>query len=695
MELGQVFESSPNAYMILDAELRFVTANPAYLKLTGSRLDDLVGKHVIARFPHDEANPENENARLLRASFEKVLATGERDHIALIRYRVARTEGGPLEDRYWSATHSPLLRDGKVTHILQHTVDVTDVARLQGIDDPTTGEGSLSVLAAGILGRAELVQRANRSLDLRIARLRNIFEQAPGFTAILIGPDHVFEVANPAYRRLIGLSRDPIGKSVREALPEIAGQGFYELLDKVYTTGEPFVGKRVPVTLQTTPGEPARQTILDFVYQPILDDTGRVAGILVQGNDMTVQARTEEERERLLEERGRLLAAEQSARVEAERANRLKDDFLATVSHELRTPLTAIMGWLDLYQASDKSPERAERALETIGRNARSLRQLVDDILDVSRIMSGKMEISVGAVQVDTAVDAAIEAVRPAAIAKNIRIQQTLDSKALITGDAQRIQQIVWNLISNALKFTPKGGRVQVVVERRDSAVAIIVADNGQGIAPDFLPHVFDRFRQADSGNTRVHGGLGLGLAIVKQLVELHGGTVTAESEGLGKGAVFTVLLPVALSRQSPVPNEPTPPSVEVPPELVGLRVLVVEDEDDTRELLAAILGGFGVNVHTAPSVAAAMETFHSSKPELVISEIGMPEEDGFSFIRWLRSLPESAGGRVPAIALTAFARTEDRTAVLRAGFRAHIPKPLDINELLAVIASLVPERRK
>lgn len=674
--LGDVFEASPNAYMILDAELRFVTANPAYLALTGSRLEDLVGKHVIARFPHDETNPENENARLLRMSFEKVLATGQSDHLALIRYRVARTPGGPLEDRYWSATNSPLAtHEGKVAYILQHTTDVTDVARLQGVDDPSTA------LAAGILGRAELVQSANRSLDERIARLHGIFEQAPGFTAILAGPEHVFEVANPAYRRLIGISRDPIGKSVREALPDIAGQGFYELLDKVYSTGEAYVGKRVPVVLQTEPGIPAREAILDFVYQPILDATGRVAGIFVQGNDMTAQARAEAERERLLEE--------------AERANRLKDDFLATVSHELRTPLTAIMGWLDLYQASDKTKERADRALETIGRNARSLRQLVDDILDVSRIMSGKMEISVGAVQVDVTVDAAIEAVRPAAIAKNIRIQQTLDSKALITGDAQRIQQVVWNLLSNALKFTPKGGRVQIVVERRDSAVAIIVADNGQGIPAEFLPHVFDRFRQADSGNTRTHGGLGLGLAIVKQLVELHGGTVTAESEGLGKGAVFTVLLPVALSRQSPIPTEAAAqPVVECPPELVGLRVLVVEDEDDTRELLAAILGGFGLDVHTAPSVAAATETFRSMQPELVISDIGMPEEDGFSFIRWLRALPEKEGGRVPAIALTAFARTEDRTAVLRAGFRAHIPKPLDINELLAVIASLVPERR-
>ena len=667
--LQQVFEASPNAYMIVDRELRYVAANRAYVTLVGSRLEDLLGKHVIARFPHDEGNPENENARLLRTSFDKVLATGERDDIAIIRYRVARTPGGPLEERVWSASQIPLFHDGKVAFILQHTVDITALA---SASDP------LAVSAAGVLGRAELVQQANTSLDERIARLHRTYEQAPGFTAILSGPEHVFELTNAAYRDLIG-GREVIGKAIREALPDIAGQGLYELLDKVYTTGEVFVGSRMPVQLQTKPGGPVENVILDFVYQPILDAAGRVGGIFVQGNDMTEQARAEEERER--------------ARIEAERANRLKDEFLATVSHELRTPLTAIIGWLDLYHASDKSQERAARALETIERNARSLRQLVEDILDVSRIMSGKMEISVATVNVETAVEAAIEAVRPAALAKNIRLQPTLDSKAVVTGDAQRIQQIVWNLLSNAVKFTPKAGRVQIVVERRDSSIAIVVADNGQGLAADFIPHVFDRFRQADSGITRLHGGLGLGLAIVKQLVELHGGTVSAASEGIGKGAVFTVLLPTALSRVSPVPSSPIG-NVECPPELVGLRVLIVEDENDTRELLAEILGGCGMKVTAAGSVAEATASFQVARPELVISDIGMPEEDGFSFIRWLRALPESDGGRVPAIALTAFARTEDRTAVLRAGFRAHIPKPLDIPELLAVLASLVPERR-
>lgn len=689
LPLDPVFHASPNAYMLLDTELRFVAANRAYLELTGSRLEDLLGQHVIARFPHDDKNPENENARMLRASFEKVLATRERDHLPLIRYSVPREPGGPLEERFWSASHTPIFEAGQLTHILQHTVDVTAFARMQLVPDPTTTK-----LAADILERAQLVKQANISLDERVERLHRMFEQAPGFTALLFGPEHVFEVVNPAYRQVIGRERDVIGKPVREALPDIAGQGFYELLDKVYATGEVFVGRKVPIMLQQASDAPPQQRVLDFVYQPIVDGHGHVTGIFVQGNDITEQARAETERERLLEERSALLAAEQAARVEAEHANRLKDEFLATVSHELRTPLTAITGWIELYQASDKGPERTAKTLDTIERNARSLRQLVDDILDVSRIMSGKMEILVAPVRVDAAVEAAIEAVRPAAIAKDIRLQQTLDTKAVITGDAQRIQQVVWNLLSNAVKFTPKHGRVQVIVERRDSSVAITVADNGQGIHPDFVPHVFDRFRQADAGITRRHGGLGLGLAIVKQLVELHGGTVSCESGGPGTGAVFRVLLPVALSRDAiNLRDADAPASVPCPPELTGLRVLVVEDEEDTRELLRELLGGCGMVVQAASSVAEAMELFQLHRPELVISDIGMPDQDGYTFVRWLRALPATEGRRVPAIALTAFARSEDRTAALRAGFRAHIPKPLDVAELLAVMASLVPER--
>jgi signal transduction histidine kinase len=689
--LDQAFDASPNAYMVLDRELRFVAANRAYLALTASDLDDLLGNYVLARFPHDASNPENENARLLRTSLEKVLATGERDDIALIRYRVPRFAGGPLEERFWSATHVPLLdEDRRVEFIVQHTVDVTEIERLKAAASTAPVSSEVASFAAGLIGRAEVVQQKNITLDEQLGRLRRLFEQAPGFTAVLTGPNHVFDLTNAAYRSLIG-NRDVIGKSIREALPDIAGQGFYERLDTVYTSGEPFLGEGMAVFLQRRPDGPLEETILDFIYQPIFDGSGKVGGIFVQGNDITEEARAKRETERLSDERERLLVAEQGARQEAERANRLKDEFLATVSHELRTPLTAILGWLQMIREGELAGERREHALSIVERNAHSLKQLVEDFLDVSRIISGKMNLEVEPVLVMSAVEAAIEAVRPAAVAKNIRIQSTLDSKASVMGDAGRLQQVVWNLLSNAVKFTPKAGRVQVVVERRESSIAIVVADTGIGLEPDFLPHVFDRFSQAESSSTRRHGGLGLGLSIVKHLVELHGGTISVTSDGPGKGATFTVTLPIALSRRSP--SDPELRKIECPSEIVGLRVLVIEDDDDTRDLLLTLLTNFGAIAETADSVAAGIRAFQTMKPDVIISDIGMPGEDGHAFARWLRSLPESEGGRTPAIALTAFARTEDRTAVLRSGFRAHVPKPLDVGELLAVIGSVVAPR--
>ena len=691
--LQQVFESSPNAYMILDSQLRLVAANHAYLALSGSRLEEVRGKSIFEAFPHDAAHPENETVRRLRASFLRVLQTGERDDIALIHYRLARHPDGPLEDRYWSATHTPIFgAHDKVELILQHTVDVTDLERLKAAAGRHTPVPVLAQMEAGILSRARLVQETNVTLGEEIERLRSIYEQAPGFTCILQGPEHVFELANAAYRKLVG-DRLVQGKTVREALPELEGQGFFELLDRVYATGEPFVGSAMTILLQASPDVPPREAILDFVYQPVIDAAGKVVGIFVQGNDITEQRQMQLERERLAEERGVLLSAERAARAEAERANRLKDEFLATVSHELRTPLTAIIGWLQLFRTRQLTTERQERALDTVERNAKALAQLVEDILDVSRIMSGKMQLEVEPVRVMEPTEAAIDAVRPAAEAKGIRIHATLDSTALVMSDPGRLQQIVWNLLANSVKFTAKGGRVHVLVERRESSIAISVRDNGIGIAPEFLPHVFERFRQAEGSSTRIYGGLGLGLAIVKHLVELHGGTITAESDGLDKGALFVVELPVALTRQSPRPAV-LDEGLECPEELRGLRILVVEDDADTRELLCNILTGCGAVVDAAPCAAEALESMRLTPPDILLSDIGMPGEDGYSFIRRVRALPEEHGGRVPAIALTAFARTEDRTATLRAGFRAHVPKPIDISELLAVIASLAPDRR-
>jgi PAS domain S-box-containing protein len=403
------------------------------------------------------------------------------------------------------------------------------------------------------------------------------------------------------------------------------------------------------------------------------------------------------DRKRAEEERERSLASEKQAREEAEEANRLKDEFLATLSHELRTPLTSILGWSRLLQTNNFDEAAATRAIQTIQRNALAQRQLIDDLLDTSRIITGKLRLDVRAVDPGGVVTAAADAVRPAADAKNIRLQTLLDPQAgPISGDPDRLQQVVWNLLSNAVKFTPKGGRVQVRLERVNSHVEITVADTGKGIVPEFLPHVFDRFRQADQTTTRTHGGLGLGLAIVRQLVELHGGTVHVGSEGEGQGTTFTVSLPLLPIRKEPMSEAPrvhpaakTDITLDCPPELEGLRVLVVDDEPDTRELLQMVLTSCGAQAVLAASAAEALEEIGRGQFDVLISDIGMPEDDGYSLMAKIRRLPADRGGRMPAAALTAYARAEDRVRALRCGFQTHVSKPVEPSELIAVVANL------
>jgi signal transduction histidine kinase/ActR/RegA family two-component response regulator len=414
--------------------------------------------------------------------------------------------------------------------------------------------------------------------------------------------------------------------------------------------------------------------------------------------DITERKRAEDELRESRRQLEELLEREQSARAEAEQANRLKDEFLATVSHELRTPLTAILGWAHMLRVKRFDEQSTASALETIERNARAQSQLIDDLLDVSRIIAGNLRLDVRQVEPGSFIEAAVEALRPAAEAKAVRIQKVLDTGVVsVAGDPARLQQVVWNLLSNAIKFTPRGGKVQVRLERVDSHVELAVSDTGVGIRAEFLPHVFERFRQADQKTTRHHGGLGLGLAIVRHLVELHGGTVEADSPGEGQGATFVVKLPVVPVYQKetltgsvhPAAGE-EPPAYDCPERLDGLKVLVVDDEVDTRELLKVGIGQCGAEVVTAGSAREALAALDETQPDLLISDIVMPGEDGYELIRKVRALPAGRGGKVPAIALTAYARTEDRLRALRAGYQMHISKPVELAELVAVMASLI-----
>ncbi len=495
-------------------------------------------------------------------------------------------------------------------------------------------------------------------------------------------------------------AHDVIGKNLLELFPELTERRLdrnykWALEGQVRVLSQALHGYLI--AMPAVSGEHGYAQMQQAVRISPLSHEGRIIGTLTIIEDVTERVAREAELQAQVEERSRLLSSEKLARNEAERANRLKDEFLATISHELRNPLNAILGWAHMMRLGKLAPANAERAVETIYRNAKSQAQLVADLLDVSRIISGKLRLDVRTVDLINIVNAAIDSIRPAVDAKSIRLQTMLDPAAgPISGDADRLQQIVWNLLTNAVKFTPKGGRIQVKVQRVDSHVEVIVSDSGIGIGKEFLPYVFDRFRQADASITRVHGGLGLGLSIVHQLVDLHGGSVSVQSEGEGKGATFTIMLPFVgvISNAQEVESDQATQGDEVIsfdglPSLQGLKVLVVDDEADTRQLIEEVLKECGSEVITSRSAAEALVALEQHKPDILISDLGMPDEDGYSLISQIRALPSERGGQIPAAALTAYARAEDRMRVLRSGFQFHLPKPVDSAELVTVVASL------
>lgn len=430
---------------------------------------------------------------------------------------------------------------------------------------------------------------------------------------------------------------------------------------------------------------------VSLTISPIKNSVGIIVGASKIARDISARKRWEHDLE--------LATAEaRSARTEAERQSRLKDEFLTTVSHELRTPLQSILGWTQLLLAGGYEESELTQGLEVIDRNVRSQTRIIEDLLDMNRILSGKLRLDVQRVSLVPLIEAVLETVKPAAQAKGIDLRAILDPNAQpVSGDPNRLQQVFWNLLSNAIKFTPLGGSVQVRLERINSHMEVTVTDTGIGIAPDFLPYVFERFRQADGSTTRRHGGLGLGLAIVKHLVELHGGSVRAKSGGPSTGASFAVMLPIAALQadlgQSRTRDTATfvgqSTVISKLPRLDNISAVVVDDEADARTLIAAILAKAGADVRAAGSVDAGLELVKTCKPDVLISDIGMPGQDGYALIRDVRALPREQGGDTPAIALTAYTRTDDRIMAVAAGFQMHVAKPADALELLTMVQSL------
>jgi PAS domain S-box-containing protein len=513
-------------------------------------------------------------------------------------------------------------------------------------------------------------------------RYRRLFEAARDGILILDAVTLKITDVNPFMSGLLGYSREEfLGKELWEiglfGDKEASLEAFRELQEKGYIRYE-------DLPLQSIEGTVREVEFVSNVYEENNEQ-------VIQCNIRDITDRKQAEGERTL-----LLESEQAAREAAEAANAIKDEFLALLSHELRTPLTSILGWSGLLTGGNLNSAESHHALEVIVRNARAQRQLIDDLLDISRIITGKLRLNVRRVHLASIIEAVVDGVRPASDAKSINLHTTLDPKiSPIQGDPDRLQQIIWNLLTNAIKFTPKGGRVMVRLERLHSNVELTISDTGQGIDPELLPHIFDRFRQSDSSSTRRHGGLGLGLSIVRQLVELHGGSVTAQSAGMGKGTTFKVILPLMSVHQELSDLDVTlhiiasKPLTERQPWLNGLRVLVVDDEADARALIAAVLTGRGAEVIAVGSAGEALEEMARQRFDVLVSDIGMPEMDGYALISKIRQLPVERGGKIPAAALTAYAAVEDRMRILSAGYQMHIPKPVEPAELTIIVGSL------
>jgi PAS domain S-box-containing protein len=646
----------------LDIDGHISSWNRGAQRIKGYRADEIIGKHFSIFYSPEE------------------VATGKCE----LELKIAAEEGR-FEDEGWR-----IRKDG--TKFWANVV-ITAVRNEAG-----------TLVAFGKVTR-DLSERRRAEDELKRSeeRLRLLIASVKDYAIFILDPSGRVATWNPGAERLKGYSAD-----------QIIGQHFSRFYpEEDIRAGKCEMELRVAQQVGRFEDEGWRlrrdgsRFWANVVITPIRDEDGTLVGFAKVTRDLSERKRHEEERIALArteearraaeenQERARALAEDlRRARDKAEEATRLKDDFLATVGHELRTPLSAILGWARMLQGGSLDATKTARAIDAIVRNAVAQNHIVDDLLDVSRIVAGQLRLDIDFLDVSQVVNAAIDSVRAAADAKGVALQVVANPEAgVIKGDSGRLQQVLWNLLSNAVKFTPRGGRVYLTLRRVHSSVEIEVADTGKGIAPEFLPRVFERFAQQEGSNTRKAGGLGLGLAIAKHLVELHGGTVEAHSDGEGRGATFIVRLPLAPVRASlpttVAAGAATVDQIAFPPELKQLKILVVDDEADARQMVQSVLEGGAAIVKVAASAAEALEMIRGYKPDVIVSDVGMPETDGYEFIRRLRQLPREEGGRIPAVALTAYARADDRRKALLAGFQNHAAKPMDPQELVVVIANL------
>jgi PAS domain S-box-containing protein len=681
--LTRVVESSDDAIVSKDLNGIIRSWNPSAERMFGYTEAEAIGRSIRMIIPAELQSEEDDVLAKIRAG-EKV------DHYQTIRQR---KDGSRLTI---SLTVSPIRNQaGEIVGASKIARDITERVRLQALaEEQAKNAYKLSeagAIVASTLDRDTIVQKVtDLATELTHAQFGAFFYNVHDPDA---GDAYMLYTLSGAPREAFASFPHPRATPI--FAPTFRGEGVVRLDD---VTRDPRYGQNPPFQGMPEGHLPVRS----YLAVPVKGLRGDVIGGLFFGH-AEVGVFTEQHQSLAVGLAAWAALALENARLyaEAQQANRMKDEFLAVLSHELRTPLNAIVGYARLLRGGILPADKAARGLETLERNAGWLTQIVEDVLDVSRIVSGKIRLDVQAVELPVIVDNSVATVQPAADAKGVRLQTLIDPNvAPVSGDPDRLQQVVWNLVSNAVKFTPRGGRVQVRLERANSHIDIVVSDTGIGIAADFLPYVFERFRQAEAGTTRKTGGLGLGLAIVRHIVEMHGGTVRAASAGEGKGSTFRVSLPMLIvhpergevRREHPRTDRREP--LTALGDLHGIRVLAVDDDDDALTLLRVVLESAGADVFTESSPLAALARIKEERPHVLVVDLGMPDMDGFELISRIRNSPDPTVRDVPAAALTAFARSEDRTKALRSGFEMHLSKPVDPAELVASIATLVRRTR-
>ena len=626
-----------------DRDFRFIAWNRAMQRISGVACEEVLGKSAFDVFPRLRETGENQHLSSALAGKESV----SENH-----------PYGPSETGVFESHYSPLFDEKD--NVIGGIAVITDITVRKQAEEAT--HAAYRQLAFHVESSPLAVVEWDS--DFRVARWSESAERLFGWKAHEVIGKHVNE-----WRFVLADDADAVSLVTNRQREGVEVHGVQR--NRNYTRGG---------------------TVLycEWYNSVLRDDRGKLVSVLSLVLDVTARQKAEDEK-------AALLVRERDARKHAEEADRLKDEFLATLSHELRTPLTSILGWASMIRSGEVEGSNAMRAIETIERNARSQARLIDDLLDVSRIITGNLRLDLHPLNLAPIVETALDALRPTADVKGIQLYtRFVPGDCLVRGDTNRLRQVIWNLLSNAIKFTQRGGSVNIELHCVESTAQLTVADTGEGISSQFLPYVFDRFRQAEGSISRKQGGLGLGLAVVRHLVELHGGTISAESHGLGKGSVFTVDLPLAQERRDPARAEERRREIDRRRSrsgvvrLDGVHVLLVEDDDDSRKLLGTILKRHGARVTSTKSAAEALNAFDQELPDLMVSDIGMPDEDGYELIRKLRSSPPEKGGLTPAIALTGYASRKDRERALAAGYQQHMAKPIEQAEMLAAIAALV-----